>query len=238
MLQIDLMLISRVVVHTIPSRSADKTYAEPTGGDELIHLDSAVSDMVVGRVSKSLGHHSHGIQADFIDFGAESMFQRACALMDGTDNEFLKLAKESAQRLAKVQQSKAFEPSKLIVMSGTVTASQRPFVAFIKADLEKALTEGRKGGQTVLEIMKNLFMTDSQQVYKIGYIARTAAGTGKTAGDYVHDQHSVHIFDHLMTGTESRKAAFYFYSEFLGSDVSASDRRLTQDFYEKTLKFI
>lgn len=238
MLQIDLMTISRVVVHTIPSRAADKSYVEPTGGDELVHIDPAVSEMVVGRISKSLGHHSHGIQADFFDVGAGSMFQRACSMMDCADKEFIALARESAQRLAKVQQAKAFDTSKLIAMSGTVTANQRPFVAFIKADMEAALTEGKKGGQTVLEIMQNLFMTDSQRLYKIGYIARTASGNGKKAGQYAQDQHSIHIFDHLMTGTESRKAAFYFYSEFLGSDVSASDRRLTQDFYEKTLKFI
>jgi hypothetical protein len=238
MLKIDFMAINRVVVHTIPSRAADKSYVEPTGGDALVHIDPTVSEMVVGRISKSLGHHSHGIQADFFDMGEGSMFRRACSMMDCPDDEFVVLARESAQRLAKVQQAKAFDPSKLIAMSGTVTASQRPFVAFIKADMEAALTEGKKGGQTVLEIMKNLFMTDSQRLYKIGYIARTASGNGKKAGQYVHDQHSIHIFDHLMTGTESRKAAFYFYSEFLGSDVSASDRRLTQDFYEKTLKFI
>lgn len=238
MLKIDLMSIKRVVVHTIPSRAADKSYVEPTGVDALVHIDPTVSDMVVGRLSRSLGHHSHGIQADFFEVGAGSMFQRACSMMDGTDDEFIALARESAQHLAKVQQSKAFDPSKLIAMSGTVTAGERPFVAFIKADMEVALTEGKKGGQAVLEVMNNLFMTDSQRLYKIGYIARTVSGDGKKAGQYVQDQHRIHIFDHLMTGTESRKAAFYFYSEFLGSDVSTSDRRLTQDFYEKTLKFI
>lgn len=238
MLKIDLMTIERVVVHTIPSRAADKSYVAPTGGNAMVHLDAAVSDMVAGRIARSLGHHSHGIQADFTDLQPGSMFQRACAMMDGSDADFLKLARESAERLTKVQQAKAFDPSKLICMSGTVTASSRPFVAFIKADMEAALTEGKKGGQTVLEIMNDLFMTDSQRLYKIGFITRTAAGAGKKGGQYVQDQHSVHIFDHLMTGTESRKAAFYFYSEFLGSDVSTSDRRLTQDFYEKTLKFI
>ncbi len=63
--------------------------------------------------------------------------------------------------------------------------------------------------------MNNLFMTDSQRLYKIGYIARAVSGDGKKDGQYVQDQHRIYIFDHLMTGTESRKAAFYFYSEFL-----------------------
>lgn len=38
MLQIDLMTIKRVVVHTIPSRSTDKGYVAPTGGNALVHL--------------------------------------------------------------------------------------------------------------------------------------------------------------------------------------------------------
>ncbi len=72
------------------------------------------------------------------------MFHVLRPSMDGTDDEFIVLARESARHLAKVQQSKAFDPSKLIAMSGTVTASERPFVAFIKADMEVALTEGKK----------------------------------------------------------------------------------------------
>ena len=238
MLKIDHMTIKRVVVHTIPSRGADKSAVPPSGGNTLVHLADDVINMVAGRIALSLGHQSRGIQADFTDLQPGSMFQRACAMMDGSDVDFLRLANESALHLTKVQRTKAFPPSKLIAMSGNVTASSRPFLAFIKADTDAALTEEKKGGRTVLEIMDNLFMTDSQSLYKIGFITRTAAGLGKKDGQYVKDQHSIHIFDHLMTGSESRKAAFYFYSEFLGSDVSTSDRRLTQDFYEKTLKFI
>ncbi|WP_316316741.1 hypothetical protein, partial [Clavibacter michiganensis] len=118
-----------------------------------MQLTPAVSDIVVTRISKSLGHISHGIQADFFKTDAGSMFERACQMMDCSDNEFLVAAAESAELLTRVQQSKAFEPSKLISIGGTVGESERPFVAFIKADMDAALAEGKKGGQTVLEIM-------------------------------------------------------------------------------------
>ena len=238
MLAIDFMTINRVVVHTIPTRGADRQLIDPSGGEALIQLDPKVTEVVVGRISKALGHHSHGIKADFTETGVGSMFERACTMMDCNDDEFLQLSRDAAKSLAKAQLRQLYEPAKLVTMSGHVTAHGRPFTAFIKADMEAALTEQKREGQSVLEILNNIFMTESQRLYKIGFVTRTAAGDGKKDNAYQKDQHSVHLFDHLMTGTESRKAALYFYSDFLGSDVAASDRRLTQDFYEKTMKYV
>jgi hypothetical protein len=237
MLKIDQMIVNRVVVHTIPARGADKNYIPPTGGADVLHPNGTVSDVVVARISKALGHNSHGVQADFEDTANDSAFSFACSMMDCTDHDFKANAQAAAEKLTKVQLSKSFNSAKLISMSGTVGAIGRPFAAFIKADLEQALSETTKHGQSVIDVLNDLFLTESQRLYKIGFFLRTAAGTGKKAGSYAPEHHSVHVYDHLMTGTESRNAAFYFYSEFLGANVAASDRRLTQDFFEKTLKF-
>lgn len=237
MLRIDGMQIERVVVHTIPTRGLDRSYVAPSGGGELLALDARVRDLVAARIAKALGSHAHGIEAAFTDIGADSMFQRACRMMDSTVEEFIAHAQESAERLARVQQSKSLAPAKLITMAGRVSAQRRSFVAFIKAEMEQALNETQQNGRSVLELLETIFMTESQRLFKIGLVARTTA-TGMAGGQYAPDHHSIHIFDHVMTGTESRKAAFYFYGEFLGADVAASDKRLTQDFFEKTLYFI
>lgn len=237
LLKIDQMTINRVVVHTIPARGPNKNLVPPSGGADVLHLSGAVSDVVVIRISKALGHNSHGVQADFEDISDDSAFALACIMMDCPDLDFKTYAQAAAEKLAQVQLSKAFNSSKLISMSGTVGAIGRPFTAFIKADLEQALSETTMQGQSTLDVLNDLFLTESQRLYKIGFFLRTAAGTGKKDGKYAPEHHSVHVYDHLMTGTESRNAAFYFYSEFLGSNVAASDRRLTQDFFEKSLKF-
>jgi len=237
LLKIDQMTVDRVVVHTIPARGPDKNLVPPSGGADVLHPSGAVSDVVVARISKALGHNSHGVQADFEDTNDDSTFALACVMMDCTDADFTTHAHAAATKLTQVQQSKAFSSAKLISMSGKVGAIGRPFAAFIKADLEQALSETTKQGQSVLDVLNDLFLTESQRLYKIGFFLRTAAGTGKKADKYAPEHHSIHVYDHLMTGTESRNAAFYFYGEFLGSNVAASDRRLTQDFFEKTLKF-
>lgn len=238
MLKIDLMTIARAVVHTIPSRGSDKSYVAPTGGSGVLHLSPEVNDVVVTRISKALGHHSHGVQADIIESGTDSMFEHACFMMDCNDDDFIAHAQAAAERLTKVQQSKSLNPAKLISISGTVTANSRPFAAFIKAELQEALSEATQKGQSTLEILKNLFLTESNKLYKIGFISRTAAGDGKKGGVYTPDHHTAHVYDHLMTALETRSAAFYFYNEFLGTEVAATDRRLTRDFFEKTLQFI
>lgn len=238
MLNLDLMIINRAVVHTIPSRATDKSYVPPSGGTDLLTFTADVGDVVVGRVTQALGHRSHGVQVDFIDIEAASMFTVACSMMDCDDAQFVIEAQSAAERLTRVQQAKSLKPAKLISMSGTVTAHGRPFVAFIKAELQEALSETKQRGHTVLEILKNLFLTEANKLYKIGFLSRTVSGTGKKDGAYDPDLHSVHIFDHLLTGLETRNAAFYFYNEFLGCDLAASDRRLTRDFFEKTLEFV
>lgn len=238
MLKLDLMSIHRAVVHTIPSRAADKSYVPPSGGTDLLTFTPDVGDVVVGRVTQALGHRSHGVQVDFIEVGDASMFSVACSMMDCDDAQFVVAAQSAAERLTRVQQAKSLKPAKLISMSGTVTAHSRPFVAFIKAELQEALSETKQGGHTVLEIFKNLFLTEANKLYKIGFLSRTVSGSGKSDGAYDPELHNVHIFDHLLTGLETRSAAFYFYNEFLGCDLAASDRRLTRDFFEKTLEFV
>lgn len=238
MLKIDLMTISRAVVHTIPARGPERTFVPPTGGGSILRLSSDVSDAVVIRMTKALGNHTHGVQTDIIDVGNESTFQRACLMMDCDDDQFVNQTQEVAIKLARVQQSKSLKPAKLICISGSVTANSRPFVAFVKAELQEALSERNQKGQPSLEVIKDLFLTESNKLYKIGFISRSVAGDGKKGGVYEPDYHSAHVYDHLMTALETRPAAFYFYNEFFGTEVAATDRRLTRDFFEKTLKFI
>lgn len=238
MLKLDLMTIDRAVVHTIPGRGQDRSYVPPTGGTDLLRLAHDVGDVVVTRITKALGHHSHGVEAEFQLTDTGSMFDHACTMMDCGDEDFLTHAQNAAEKLTRVQQAKSLKPAKLISISGKVTANGRPFTAFIKAELQEALSETRKQGQSVLEILKNLFLTESNKLYKIGFVSRTAAGNGQKGKAYAPEHHSLHIFDHLLTGLETRSAAFYFYNEFLGADVAASDRRLTRDFFEKTVLFI
>lgn len=238
MLDLSLLKIDRMAVHDVHARAGDQSYVKPTHRPHLVNLPASGVDMFNRRIAQALGHKSRGVQADFRDTDGGSFFQDAVGMMHGNERQFIDLSMAAADRLAKAQLNRDYAPSKLIVLSGTVTKLQRPFSAFVKADMQDALGEKTEGGKTVIDYLEHIFLTESQRLFKIGFVQQTAAKPVKKDGIYDPDFFSVHLFDHIMTSTESRKAAYYFYGDFLGADVSATDKRLTRDFFEKTNKFL
>ncbi|AVR21427.1 nucleoid-associated protein [Burkholderia multivorans] len=237
MLTLDLLVIERLVVHHINQRDADRNVVEPNYADDLLHLPPGAMDMFTRRIVQALGHRSHGIEVDIRDAGPGSFFQNAADAMHADEGQFMALSRQMAHDLAAAQVTRDLPPSKLIVVSGVVGRVQRRFMAVIKAEMQDGLGETRHGRQTQIDYLTNIFLTDSQRLYKIGYVQQIGGNAGR-AQPYQREHFVMHLFDHLMTGTETRSAALYFYSGFMGADIAASDKRLTQDFYERTIEFI
>jgi hypothetical protein len=234
MIDLQLLTIDRLVIHHINPRAHDKSYVAPTYGAQMVALPPSGLDMFTKRIAQALGHHSHGIQAQFDKTGPGSFFADAVDLMNGDDTLFMSTSKTVADTLAKAQQSKSLAASKLLIISGHASKQQRPFCAVVKAELQDALAEKVEKGKPVVDYLTEIFFAESQKLYKIGFIQKTNA-----LGSKKHPEHfAIHLFDHLMTGTETRGAAFYFYKEFLGADISSSDRQLTRQFFDKTNDFL
>lgn len=191
-------------------------------------------DMFAKRITQALGHHSHGIQAQFHNTGAQSFFANSVDMMEGNEAQFIASSAIVANDLTRAQQSKNLSESKLIVISGHTSKSQMPFAAVVKSELQDGLTETSNKGKTIVDYLTDIFFAESQKLYKIGFVQKTSSLGNKTTPEYF----AVHLFDHLMTGAETRSAAFYFYSEFLGADVAASDRHRTREFFDKTKEFL
>jgi hypothetical protein len=238
MLDLAHLAISRVAVHHIPSHGPNRAVAVPSGGQSLVALTSSAKDMVVQRLTKVLGKNSNGIKVGVTDDTPPSFFQTAAGVMVATDAQFLTASGSIARALAKAQNNVSLAPCKLIVIGGEVTAHARPFIAVIKAELQEALTEKSTATQTTLDHLKDIFMTESQRLYKVGFLQRAVANPTITAGQHDSGEHSIYLFDHLMTGTETRSAAFYFYSDFLGCDIASSAKSLTRDFFDQTQDFL
>ncbi|QIM48991.1 nucleoid-associated protein [Pusillimonas sp. DMV24BSW_D] len=238
MLALDQLEISRIIVHHIPG-SVNKETATPSCSNELLALPPAGLDMFSKRLAKSLGHSSKGIRVDIQNTDAHGFFQRAAQMMLATETveDFIATSKVFAQLLCDAQGIKALVESKLLVMSGVTGEFQRPFVAVVKADMQDALAELPADGGATISYLENIFLTEAQRLFKIGFLQQNVARPRINDGLRNIEDYTIHLFDHLLTSTETRNAAHYFYAGFLGTDVAASDRRLTQDFYEKTLRF-
>jgi hypothetical protein len=234
MIDLALLSIKRIIVHHIPPRADDRSFVPPTCATKLVTLPAAGLDMFAKRISQALGHHSHGVQAQFHNTGPQSFFANSVDLMDGTEAQFIASSALVAHDLTRAQQPKNLAASKLIVISGHTSKAQVPFSAVVKSELQDGLTETSNKGTTVVDYLTDIFFAESQKLYKIGFVQKTSKMGSKSASQHF----AVHLFDHLMTGTETRSAAFYFYSDFLGADVAASDRHRTREFFEKTHEFV
>lgn len=153
--------------------------------------------------------------------------------MDGNDATFIASSAVVANDLTRAQQPKNLAASKLIVISGRTSKKQVPFSAVIKSELQVGLTEKSNKGKTVVDYHGDIFFAESQSYTKSALFRKRAILATRRRQHF-----AVHLFDHLMTGTETRSAAFYFYSDFLGADVSASDRHRTREFFDKTSEFL
>lgn len=190
------------------------------------------------RIASALGHKSHGIKVDFQEHGAGSFFQDAVQSMHLDEPGFIQHSASHAHRLCGAQGIRPYPQCKLIVMSGKTGKFQRPFMAVVKADMQDALAERSQNGRITIDYLNNVFLTESQRLFKIGFVQQMNAQPKLVDGLHCKDDYAVHLFDHLLTGTESRTPAYYFYGTFLGTDIAASDKRLTQDFFTKTNEFL
>lgn len=234
MLDLQGLTIERVAVFNIPTDNEDKTPGVPTGGEALVGLPAGAQVMMTKRIAKALGQRSHGIEVAVTETEAGSFFQRCCECMDADDDGFLEGARALAVALARAQNNVHLSACKLVVMQGTVGDVARKYIAVVKAELQDALFERRNELQHLTEI----FMTESQRLYKIGFVQRTVARARHPEGVYDTEQHEVHLFDHLMTSMETRSAAHYFYSGFMGCQTARSARSQTRAFYDQTSNFL
>jgi hypothetical protein len=238
MLDLTNLTIARVTVFHIPEDLPTKAPGIPTGGLSLVQLAPTAKDMLKMRMVKALGAQSHGIEVSISDTTPSSFFQRGAAALGASDAAFLASASVLATMLAKAQNNVNLKASKLVVIDGTVTSHSRPFLAVVKAELQDALSERAAAAAQAIDHLRDIFMTESQRLYKIGFLQRTVTTPTHLQGVYDSTEHSVHLFDHLMTALETRSAAHYFYSGFLGCQTATSARSRTRDFYNQTMEFI
>ncbi|WP_339079058.1 nucleoid-associated protein [Pseudomonas sp. TMP9] len=233
----DGVMIEHVIMHRIHPKSPEKELTDPTTSNKVITLSQPALDTLQKRIQHALGNKSHGIEMSIASTEADSFFQVASGMVHALKEDFIEESKGLAKSLSKAQLSTNAPGGMLVVIRGRVGEQTLPFVAVIKAEPQDGFRAKEHDGQVDAEYLSEILLTETQRLYKIGFlveVASTPAGKdGRSAGGY-----RAFLFDHLMTATETRSAAAYFYSGFLGMSIQASSKKLTQDFFEFTRAFI
>lgn len=232
------MIIKRLTAHTIFPRGQDKQLVSPDYSEELIELEQEALDLIQLRITNALGSSSHGVEMAIENVGTGSFLQVGASMIRAEPQQFLAKSKDLAYNLATAQTNPRWPGGVLIVISGTIGQHSKSFVAVIKAETDKGFNVIKEEGRTRLQLIKKMLLSETQRLYKVGILIELNAAMPDEEGNYSQDNYKAFLFDHLLTATETKPAAAYFYSGFLGLSILASSRRQTQVFFEEGRNFI
>lgn len=232
------LTIERFVVHRVYERGPDKTVKPPKLSGHLTKLPPDGADALQRRITSALGSKSHGVEMSIEDVADGSFFQLAADMLHAADDEFLETSKQLARKLSAAQGLTVAPAGMLAVLRGRVGSAQQRYLAVIKADVHDGFGTRESDDEVDVTYLASLMLTPTQKLYKVGLLLEETAQPRQANGTYGAERYRAFLFDHLITSTETRTAAAYFYGAFLGMGIQKSARKLTQDFFEHTRAFI
>ncbi|MCS4305720.1 uncharacterized protein YdbL (DUF1318 family) [Rheinheimera pacifica] len=232
------LTIHRLIAHTIFARGKDKALVKPNLTDKLLPLQGEAKDLIQLRVTTALGSSSHGLEVQIVKNDTNSFMQKAASSIHAKDDEFIALSRALALDLAEAQTNPKWPGGVLIVFSGKVGESQQPFLAALKAETDKGFDVEEVNGEITLKLVKKMLLSQTQRLYKIGVLIENQYQKPTDDTGYSPVNYRSFLFDHLLTATETRPAAAYFYDTFLGMSITGSSKYQTRLFYEETRNYI
>lgn len=231
--------ILEIISHHIFARdTSSKQTKEPSLRDDVIILPQAGIDALQQRMTTALGSRSHGIEMSIESSASDSFLQIAAHAIASTEKDiFVQASKEMTNKLSLAQAGTSGLAGIVFVIRGRIGKQKNRFLAVIKAELHDGFGTGEPG-DTAVQYLAQLALTPTQRLYKVGLLLETIPVAPAKPAIYEPSNYRAFLFDHLITATESRSAAAYFYSSFLGMGIQKSSKKLTQDFYEICHNFI
>lgn len=233
----DNISFNHIITHNVYPPSEDGI-VPPFISKKLITLGAEAKGKLIERISKVLGHESKSLEMEIVQTGASSCFHFSSMLIGADKTDFIKNSAEIADLHTKAHTNKSWPGGSLVIISGTVGASNRRCVFIIKAEPQSGFKEETvTTEQIILEYIDNLILTPQSKLYKVGaFIEVDNKSTHldeRMASDF-----SAFIFDSNIKAQDDSKAAQYFYSNFLGLKIPENAQQKTRDFHRLTKDFI
>ncbi|MET4179480.1 hypothetical protein ABIB94_001572 [Bradyrhizobium sp. JR7.2] len=222
------LVVEKVILHEVFKRRHDGALVTPRHALQLVVLPADAMGSFTERVVDAMGDASQSMELEIAESGPNSAVAQAGSLVGKPDRAFIAGSAKFADKLANAQQAKNLPGGIVVVFTGTVSASPRPFVAIIKAEKQSGFRE--RG--TAIQYLTDLFLTPASKLYKIGFFTLVDARRN------LPEAWSAHVYDSHMTQRNREGAAKYFYGTFLGCRLPENSAYLTRSFFENTREFI
>jgi 37-kD nucleoid-associated bacterial protein len=228
------LAVQRLILHEVFQRRDDGNAIAPRYGGQLVQLPANAMDVFKERIIEAMGSDSQSMEMEIAKSDAGSAVEISSSLLSKTDATYITHSQKFADKLTDVQVARNLPGGMLVVFSGTVGASARPFVAVIKAETQGGFRrQVSQGGGLGLQYLQDLFLTPAAKLYKIGMFVRDGA-----AGRALPTGWKAFVYDSHMTRSNRDGAAKYFFDSFLGCRVPENSAFLTKAFFDNTKDFI
>ena len=226
--------ITRVIIHQVFQRRADRQIVPPVYGGALAQLGQDETTELQDRVLDALGSGSKCMQMAIVQAGEGSALQLARTLIDDDEALFIEDSRRFADLLASAQTRLNTPGGILVAFAGTANYPPKRIIGVIKAEPHAGFTFNNIDGNLALTFLRNLILTPETRLYKIGAFVEVDPGQ-PAAG--VADGWEAYVYDDQMQAKRDN-AAQYFYANFLGFNIPVDAARQTKTFFELTKNFI
>nr|WP_320146041.1 nucleoid-associated protein [uncultured Anaeromusa sp.] len=231
MLDVSLMTLDKIIVHGVPNARLEDA---PSFSDEPLTLEQNALNALSSRIVDVVGQGSHCVEMQLTDHTEASVAKQVSSIMNDfhTDNDSVLIQKSMsvAQKLYTTQSNPNIPSGLLLCLTGRAGATQEKFVALIKAEKQSGFQVSSLNN---VRFISDLFLTEAQRLYKIGFFVSHATSELTTTADL-----QVHVFDKNATSTGTIGLAAYFSCQFLGCAPLENSARQTEKFYLSTKDFI
>lgn len=229
--------IEKIIAHTIKAKAASDSNVEPITSTQLVNLDSESKTLFTVRLSDSLGNTSHGVQMD-IERNTPADPIHLCGEMLHDSNNFIDHSITLAKKLQQAHTNASWPGGIMFVLEGTIGVADQKFIAIIKAETENGIRVVNTDGIIQLQVIKDLLLSKHQKLYKVAMVIQNAQLALNDEKVYDSTSFLCFLFDHTLTRLETKKAAAYFYSTFMGMSIRKSDAKYTEIFFNETQQYI
>lgn len=219
-----------MIMHTIIAKEDHQDHASVDYENSLIELDDEVLRIIRKRLTEAAGRHSKSFELEIENTQEGEFFSICSQLKNHTEPEFISATKDIADLLALGQTNTSWPGGFLIILDCVDDVLQTSIYVVIKAEPHEALQ--RIDGQSQIALLKKVFLSPTQKLYKIGILYEKE----NPASDAVNDAYGCFLFDDQFR-TISHPAE-YFYKVFLGFSIGNNAKIQSQKFFNKTESFI
>jgi hypothetical protein len=174
--------IRRAIVHRIIPKEELTEHATIEETSNLISMSAEIKDMIIKRINTAVRneHRTFALSIDRTD--ADSFFGLSQGISAVSDKDFIERSQVLAASLARVQKTSSIPGGYFILLDGHYGEEESDVVIAIKAEPHEALRHTiDDAGRSRLEMLKSVFLSPSQKLFKIGVLFQHEEIAGDTS---------------------------------------------------------